>query len=254
METKLKIAGVLTAASLLLPAFALAALPVRQNTQGTASSTPAVNFCTTLPQLTAQINNRLAQSTTNLQNRQQEIQTKVQERQTTRTQQLTQARIKANQDRQVIYQQLMAKATTDAQKQAVITFQNTIEAAVTTRQTAVDAARQAYWSALDNALVSRKTAVDTARQNFFSAVQTALTTASSQCTAGTAPATVRQTFQAALQTAKTQFSANRKAVDKIGPQVKALVQTRNTAIKKAMDDFKKTAEQARLTLKTAFAK
>lgn len=250
MEIKHKIAGGLIAVSLMAPAFALAALPVR-----TSTTTPtAVNFCTNLPNLTTQVNTRISANEKNLESRQQQRQTQVQERQTKREQQLGQIRTNGDQDRQAIYQQLMAKATTEEQKQAVTAFQNAIEAAVTTRRTAVDAALKTYWAALDSALAARRTAVATARQNFSASIQAALTTASTQCSSGVAPATVRKNFQASLEAAKTQFATNRKAIDKIGPQVKTIVQTRNAAVKKAMTDFKATAEQARTELKAAFGK
>jgi len=238
------------AASLMTPAFALAALPpVRTNT----TTPPAVNFCTNLPNLTAQTTAKISTNEKNLEARQQQ-QTQVQERQTKRTQQLGQIRTNGDQDRQAIYGQLMAKAETEEQKQAVTQFQNTIEAAVATRRTAVDSALQAYWTALNNALSTRQTAVFTARQNFSASVQAALNTASKECSSGVSPVTARKNFQASLQTAKSQFATNRKDIDKIGPQVKTTVQARNTAVKKAMDDFKKTAEQARITLKAALGK
>lgn len=217
----------------------------------TAASTP--NFCTNLGSFSAQVNSRLALAGGNLDEKQKQRQENVDAREKNRQQDLTKLRTEGDADRQAIYKQLTDKAATEAQKQAIIAFQNTMEAAVTARRQAVDAAITAYWTGVKQLLDGRQAQVSSARQALATALSAALTAAQSACDGGTAPATVRSQFAAAVKAANAKFAADKQSIDKIGVQIKALVQTRNQAFKKAFDDFHATAEQARKTLKAAFA-
>ena len=247
------VAAVMIAASI-APSFAFAALGTRINANATISAkVPAgANFCTNLNTYTNRIAESLTKGSANLDGRQSKNRETLQERETTRAEKLTQTREYGDADRQEIYARLMANAsTTEAHKQAVIQFQATVEAAVTARRGAVDAAIKTYWDGMNSAMSGRQTSIDAARAKFVTAVNSAISTAQSSCASNADAGMVKAQFTASIAAAKTQFSTDRKAIDKYGEQVKALVQTRNTAVRKAFDDFHKTMEQARITLKTA---
>lgn len=260
MATKIKVLISIIAGSLLLPAVSFAALglglngSVRAGASASGTQVSAgVNFCTNLASFTSQVNARLATAQTNLDNRQQNIQTEFQTRENNRAQDLANLRGEQDQDRAAIYAKLSAKATTTAETQAVADFKATIEAAVTVRRSAVDSAIAAYWTGVHNIIQTRQTAVTTARQNYVAAIQAALSNAASQCSAGTAAATVRTSFAAAVKAANQKFATDRQAVDKAGPQIKVLAQTRNLAVQTAISNFKTAAEGARVKLKAAFS-
>lgn len=250
MRNKQFISVAIMAVTVLIPGVSFASLGVAR-IPTTTKVTTGINFCTNLTTYASQLTTKLAGGETNLKTRQEKNQSTLQERQATREQKLIQTRDTGDADRQVIYAKLMVKATTDAQKQAVTQFQATVEAAVLSRRTAVNTAIKAYWDGINSAMGGRQTSVDTARQNFTNAINTAVATAQSACVAGTDPVTVRTQLNASIKNAKNQFTTDRKSVDKYGPQVKALVQTRNTAVKKAFDTFHATMEQSRVTLKAA---
>ena len=71
------------------------------------------------------------------------------------------------------------------------------------------------------------------------------------CAAGVVPATARATYMASMKAAHDKFKVDRDAIEKLGAKIEALAKIRNTAVKKAMDDFKTAAEAARATLKAA---
>lgn len=265
---KYKIAAALLAVSFLVP---VAAMAIDSNTSlnldsATSASTSglkgstsknsqtkiSLTFCTNLAVFTAKVNARIAKAQTNLTAKEQAIVTSLQERQTKSAQRLADSRAKQDQTRTAIYAKLTVKATTLAEKQAVITFQTSVEAAVTVRRNAVDTAILIYWTGVKSAIADRQTAVQTAQQNFLSSMTTALATASSQCASGTAAAIVRENFATSAKTAKTKLTSDRKAIDKAGPQIKVLAQTRNASIKTAWTNFGKALEQAGALLKAAF--
>ncbi|MBI5530544.1 MAG: hypothetical protein HY918_03515 [Candidatus Doudnabacteria bacterium] len=254
MRNKQVAVAVLMVAASILPNFAFAALGARVNASAEISAkVPAgANFCTNLNTYAARITENLTKGSGNLENKQGENKQKLQERQVSRAEKLSETRDTGDADRQAIYAKLMANAsTTEAHKQAVIQFQATVEAAVTTRRAAVDAAIKAYWDGMNSALSGRQASIEAARTKFITAINAAISTAQSSCASNADAGMVKAQFRTSVEAARTQFATDRKAIDKYGPQVKALVQTRNAAVRKAFDAFHATMEQARITLKAA---
>src|ERR1051326_6680515 len=142
MKIKFKIAVLASAAAMLLPSAVFAArVGASVSVTATASSSPSTtdkNFCTNLPSLTSQVNSKISTGQSGISGRQQNRQTQLADRQNKRATELANTRAKGDADRQAAYAQLTAKATTDAQKQEIIQFRTTMEAAVTTRRAAVD--------------------------------------------------------------------------------------------------------------------
>ena len=168
-------------------------------------------------------------------------------------QKLNQDRSAWAKNRQDIYSRLEARAKTDAEKQAVATFQTAIENAVSARESAVNAARTAFWQGLDQLISQHRTAIGQVLNNYLTAVQAAITKAQSSCAGGASSSTVRQAFFAALRSARQARIQGMQSVDKIGPQVSALVHTRNEAVKQAVQTYENALKAAVAALKAVFA-
>ncbi len=212
-----------------------------------------VNFCTIVNTWSTDVAGKIARARNTLTNRQNTLDERVDERRGKRDETLGEVRERHDDNRDSRYDRLEAKATTDAQKQAVATFRASMETAIAARRTAVDAARTAYWNGVNQLVSSRQAALNQLVETYTSALETALNTAKTECAGGTEPATAREHFGAALRTANAAFAEGRKTLERFGPQVRTLAETRNTAIKKAMQDFRTAAEAARTILKAAFA-
>jgi len=167
-------------------------------------------------------------------------------------QKLAQVRSQWEANRQEQFKKLEESATTDAQKKAVADFETTTEKAIATRESAVDVAIETFRTGVKNAIQTRQGQVDDIASSSASARKSALDKVKSDCDAGADAATVRATFQAAMKNARTQMQSDKQNVDKVGETVKVLVQTRQTAMKSALDTFKATMEKARTSLKKAF--
>lgn len=161
-------------------------------------------------------------------------------------------RSQADERRNALYQKLEERAKTDAEKAAVKEFKKTVEEAVDTRRDAVDAAIELFRKDVDAAISGRKDDMESAASSFKSAIESALSKAKSDCESGANPETVRSNFKNSLQAARTVLQDDRQDADKVGAQVKAYAETRRTAVKAAVDEFKATVEAARLELKEVF--
>ena len=248
--------GITLVASLVSPGLASAAtvgagLNVGGSVSGTVRTT--VNFCTALSAFSTTVNERLTAATNRLDARQQWIETTASDRKSEHAQALSDLRARQDQDRLAVYAKLSAKATTAPQKTAELQFQASMDAAMTVRRAAVDAAVDAYWTGVMNVLTARKAATVKAEQDLAAALKTSLASATSACASGMAPATVRLDFATSVKADLSAFATERMNIEKAGPQIKALVQTRNAAVLKATSDFKLSAEKADADLKAAWS-
>lgn len=243
----------------LLPASLTAALlltilvPEMSLAKTASQATPAgVPFCSRIAQYALQIDQNLANRQAKLHAAQQNRLTNLQNRDNNNDTKLADLRKQWDQNRDQQFAKLEARATTDAQKQAVQTFETTIRAAITARRSAIDAAIETFRTGLAQVLTQRQTKVATAISSFQTSVDAAINKAKSDCGSGMDPKTVRAAFIASLKTARTQFQTDRQAIDKLATNVQPLVTARRTAIEAAVQTFKTAAEQARTALKTAF--
>jgi hypothetical protein len=150
---------------------------------------------------------------------------------------------------------LEAKATTDPEKQAVQTYETAVQAAVTTRRAAYDAARQAFNDGINSTVGTRASTVTGQLSSFQDSVNSAINTAQASCANDPAngPA-VRLTLQAGLKSARLTFQGERKSDDTVSTQVKQLATIRDAAFKAADQTFQTALSAARQSLEQAFSK
>ncbi len=155
-------------------------------------------------------------------------------------------------NREQRYSNLESKAETEEQKQAVAEFKSIVDEAVATRRVSVDAAIDTFRSEVNKVVTTRRQAVNTAIEEFQLAVANAGEKAENDCANEVAAATVRLNYRAALKAAKDKLQTDKQAIDKIGAQVQTLAQTRNVAVKQAVDTFTSELKAAVEQLKASF--
>lgn len=210
------------------------------------------NFCSLVDQVAARVSSEVASSTTRLLDARSNRGKNIDSRRDDRSTKLSDNRNKFDENRGEHYTKLRARATTDTQKATVETFITAIDAAVTARRAAVDAAIRAFRDGVDKAIADRQTAVDGYVTTFKTAVQTAVDKAKSDCAAGTDPKTVRAAFMASIETARKDLRSHRDLLTKNGDALKPLVDARRTAVNKAFSDFKEAVKNATAALKLVF--
>lgn len=149
------------------------------------------------------------------------------------------------------FKSLEDRATTDDQKKAVATFEETVRKAVETRRDAIDSARETFQSGVKDAIAARDKALEDAMMAFKDSVSAAVEKAKSDCSGSTSPQQIRTALRNSIQAAHEKFVSDRQ-LQKVGPQVEALAKTRNAAVQKAMTDFKAALLAATTELKKAF--
>lgn len=152
------------------------------------------------------------------------------------------------------YVKILALADTDAEKQAVALYETVLEAAVKTRQSAVDAAVTTFRSGLDQSVKKRETGVTTAMDHFRTSTEAAFEKAKAGCAGDAVNLAVRSDFRSDLRAAKDQLKSDINALDKIRTDRSSLASARQSAIEAAVKTFESEAEAAREILKNAFGK
>lgn len=165
-------------------------------------------------------------------------------------------------NRTLRYAKLKVSADTQAEKDAVVKFKTTVEAAVVTRRTAIGGAITTYQSEVNAILAkypstqasSTATAISALEADIkaaFEKVKTDCTNASS-----TDRASTLKNFQASLEALKKKYreslNIDASASTNLKNELKAATAKRDTAIKSARDAFQATYKTAKTELKVAF--
>ena len=240
--------GILMIASLTLPNSILA----RNGSDNKPENPGQQNFCSLLANLTLKFDQRIANQETKLAEKKEKIAEQLKERWQKRGEQLVKRRTKWDENWTKHYQKLLGRADTDAEKQAVETFKNTIDEAIAKRRAAVDAANKAFQESIEQARLARKSDIETIVKAFKESAKAAYNSAKTDCDAGKEAKTIRETLNNALKAAREKFNTDRQATEKLGPEQSEIMTARNEAIKKAFDEFKATLKTAKETLKAAF--
>lgn len=148
---------------------------------------------------------------------------------------------------------LDVRAKTTAHKAAILKFKTSMEAAVAARKSAMSAAQKNFYEGVDAIIAGRKASDNASLSTYSNAVTAAFNTAKSDCIARRPVATIKEKLRNSLQAAREQFLAGRSQLEPQDAEIRGLIETRQTATKKAFDDFKAKAETARVEIKAAFA-
>ena len=227
------------------------ALPVFAISQVGEGSPALKGFCSRISELTLKVDQRINDREAKLEKKHQENLDKFAVNKSERNAKKEEGKDKRDANRQEHYSALEAKATTDAQKQALAVFESTVEAAITARQTTIDATIASFQADIKRAMDNRKVAVDAAVSEFKNAEDLAIDKAISDCASGIDQKTVRATFIASMKTARDKFQSNKQAIEKLRASFEPLRATRKAAIDKAIQDFKIAIEGAKNELKIA---
>jgi hypothetical protein len=164
----------------------------------------------------------------------------------------SQNRLSWSQNRTEQFAKIEEKAQTDAQKQAVAKFKEAVTVAITDRQSKVDTAVTTFRKGINDVLATRKSAVDEAVKIFRQKVGAVYDKAKIDCEAGVAVNTIKDNVKQGVKTARDNYQTAGGKTDKKADTLKTLIEAKNKAIEKAMEEFKVAMEKAKKDLKAAF--
>ena len=189
---------------------------------------------------------------TQLQQRSSIKQTNIATRRQQGTDRLSGRREKRTDNLEEHFAKLEERGNTDEQKLAIAEFQRVIRAEVETRRTAVDMAMQEFREAMDELIARRKNETSGAAENLAEAMKNAVANAVAECKTSDNPQSVFEALKQELRQIQEQFKQDKQAIDKIGGEARVLAQTRNEAVRKAVEEFRAAVEAAAQDLKKAF--
>lgn len=211
-----------------------------------------VNFCANVDKMT-QLETRMIDNEGKIEQKREEQKKKIDDRWVERNTKRENNRNKWDENRDEFFAKLEGKATTDAQKQALLTFKEATTAAIAAHRMAIDSAIEAFRKGVEQAIASKKTNVDALVNAYRVEVQAAITKAKADCALTNPDAVaIRVAFQSRVKAAKEKFITDKKDIDKINDSLESLIDAKKQAVEKANNDFKAAIEKARNDLKAAF--
>lgn len=245
MKTIYKFLGILSIVSLILPVTSYAA-PERENKKLQIGGM----FCENIETLESKIETQISEKSGKFEGKKDVRIAKIDTRRDVRDEKRAQNRSEIDIKRDTKVDALMEKADNDAERTAVLNFEETLKDAVATRRSSVDSAVKIFRAGVDEILNNKFEGLDSSIPAFKSKVEQAIAKAKSDCANGVEDSVARESFKAVIKSAREEFSAFRG--DEIKSQIKALAEARKTSIENAVNTFKATMEDARDDLKTAF--
>lgn len=149
---------------------------------------------------------------------------------------------------------LMAGASTKAEKKAVLAFEKSVNQAVSARRAAVDAAIKAYRDGVDGVIAARAQTYGDALAALKTSIDTKLASKKSDCLQNppTAPFIASIRAQADLGDARSNFKSKIASLDKNAADLDALAAARDGSVNKAEADFQASIQTAAAVLKVVF--
>lgn len=159
-----------------------------------------------------------------------------------------------DEEREAGYQKLAGRADTEEEREAVETFESTLETAVTTRRSAIDTAIKTSRDGLDRAIANHTNGVENAAEAFRNKTNIAFEKAEEDCAGNVDEATIRRHLRITLEEARKTFVSAVKEIEAFRNIEQSLKETREASVENAHEAFRVTADQAETDLKEAFGK
>ncbi len=238
----------------LVASVATPGLSFAQSASSTSPSTSVKAFCANVDAFAQKINTKLTEKQTSYDEKKQERIDKINTKQSEREAALEKKRGEWDGKRLEAFTKVEVKATTDAQKQAVTVYENTVKQAVSTKRASVDSAISTFNTGVSSLITSRKSAVDGLIATFSASVTAATNLVKTECAGGVSSADARAHLETAVKAARATLKSSVAALPKVKISIQQLATARKATVTTAESTFKTTVEQAKATLKVAFGK
>lgn len=165
---------------------------------------------------------------------------------------LEEARSEVDQLRGEQYARLMDRADGDDEEDAVEDYQKSVEDAVGSRRSAVDAAIVEFRKGTDLLLVKRRTAMESTWGSFRASMIAMLAVLETGCANGVATASLVSEFKGSLAAAQAKVLNDKKMAESTQGQMKKLADTQRQDVAIATKIFRAKLTAANAELKQAF--
>ncbi len=245
-----------TGATLLLlatvvPQAAFAARPDFAGSDKKPARVDAAQFCSTIDAMANANNAKMTERMNRLNANRLEHTIKKDEKRTDRDEALEAKRENWDARRAERFSKLTGRAVTDEQRAAVEEFRATVTDALGDRRIAVDTAITEFRGDVDALSAAHKAALNEAITDLKEARDAAVAKAKADCAAGVDPVTAQATFEASMKAAMDAFMAAKENIKQ--PEMQTIIETRKTAVSRAMDEFQSVMRAAQEKLRLVFS-
>lgn len=170
--------------------------------------------------------------------------------QTRQNQKLEMVLEKQTQNIAFLYAKLEILAKTDYQKQTINNFKLSVDAAIKTRRSAIDAANSIFRNTVNKLIIDRQEITKNLINDFKEKNIVTLEKARVACINGEPLINLRSNLLGELRNSKETFTTEIRNIGNLKFAIEPLVKTNRNSIKLAEENFKHDLESARLTLKS----
>ncbi len=143
---------------------------------------------------------------------------------------------------------IIEKLNDPVYKQAVESYRDTLTQAINTRRSTTDSAQNDFNSKLVALLDKHSQTVSQAEEELMGEVKKSFDNARSLCAEDQSNQTVKPLLSGGLKNAKMNFANRKQSLTQSKAEYRRLVQERNNAITRAIDQYNKSEQQARQEL------
>jgi len=208
--------------------------------------------CAMISNQAEQIQNRLTERITKLTQKRTETQASIDERVAQRTTKRTERRAKWEQTKTANWEKLQSKAQTDEQKTAVAKFIQTMQTAVKDKNDAIDAILTQLRAEIQTQNNERKSEIDSQIDSYKNAVASITSQVKADCSAGKDAKEIREYYRTEMKQARETFQNRERNREEFNAEIKTLKDAKKTEMQKILETFKKTVEDAKTELRSAF--
>ncbi|MDO9231638.1 MAG: hypothetical protein Q7U36_04155 [bacterium] len=208
--------------------------------------------CAMISNQAEQIQNRLTERIAKLTQKRTETQASIDERVAQRTAKRTERRAKWEATKTANWEKLRTKAGTDEQKTAVEKFIATVQTAVKTKNDAIDATLTQLRAEIQTRNNERKSEIDAQIASYKNAVASITSQVQSDCSAGKDAKTIRESYRTQMQQARETFQNRERNREEFNAEIKTLKDAKKSEVTAILETFKKTVEDAKAELRSAF--
>ncbi|MFA6160397.1 MAG: hypothetical protein WC678_04925 [Parcubacteria group bacterium] len=208
--------------------------------------------CAMISNQAEQIQNRLTERIAKLTQKRTETQSNIAERVAQRTAKRTERRAKWEQTKTANWEKLQSKAQTDEQKAAVAKFIAIVQTAVKNKNDAVDAILTQLRAEIQTQNNERKSEIDAQIATYKNAVASITSQVQSDCSAGKDAKTIRESYRTQMKQARETFQNRERNREEFNAEIKTLKDAKKSEVRTILETFKKTVEDAKVELRSAF--
>ncbi len=226
----------------------------RNNKKEDIKKTSTVNkFCQAITTQTERIKNRFTERINQRNQKRTATETKIEQKRATRLAKINQNREQRKVKLAEVWKKLETKAQTDEQKTAVKKFEQSIQTAIDTKNTAMAKIVTDYRVAVKNEFQKRRSEIDAQITSYKNSSFSIVDQITTDCSNGKNAKEIRENYRNTIKEARTKFQTSGKTFNTLKDDLATLRENKKSEAQVVRETFKKSLEDAKAELRTSLS-